>query len=51
MLCSLQLSHGDGGDGDVLLVAIAKELENGAVREAAQTLMQDKYKVMSAYTT
>ena len=49
VLCSLQLSH--GGDGDVLLVAIAKELENGAVREAAQTLMQDKYKVVSADTT
>ena len=34
-----------GGDGDVLLVAVCKEVENRLVEETAQTLMQDKYKV------
>ena len=43
-----QLHH--GSDGDVLLVAIAKELESGSVQEAAQTLLQDKFKV-NAVTT
>lgn len=33
--------EGDGA-GDVLLVAISKELEGGAAEEAAETLMQDK---------
>ena len=41
-----QLCQGaGGGDDDVLLVAVTKELEAGAVQEAAQTLMLDKYEV------
>ena len=37
--------RGEDGDNDVLLVAIAKELEDGSAQEAAQTLLQDRYEV------
>ena len=37
-----QLHSDNEGDGDVLLVAVSKELERGAAEEAAETLMQDK---------
>ena len=44
---SLQLH--ENGDDDVLLVTIAKELEDGSAQEAAQTLLQDKYEVIPHY--
>ena len=34
-----------GEECDILLVAISKEIENGSVQEAAQILLQDKFKV------
>lgn len=39
------MRDGAKADSDILLVAVSKELENGSVEEAAETLMQDKYKV------
>lgn len=45
MSLTVQLHSGTEGDGDVLLVAVSKELERGAAEEAAETLMQDKITV------